>query len=73
MNFLCSGRSLWAVDKSVIKKCGSVCLYLCAFFLFNDDEPIQNTFCTIMNTLMLGCGTSFDTYINTRFKRGMGL
>ena len=63
MKFLPSGRSLWAMDRKIIEKCQGICLNSCSYFSFNEDHPVD-IFCNIMNVLMLGCGSAFDTWIN---------
>ena len=64
MKFLPSGRSLWAMGTKIVDKSNSsIALNSCSYFSFNEDLP-ENIFSTIMNTLMLGCGCSFDTRPN---------
>ena len=63
MKFLPSGRSLWSMDKKIIDKTGSIALNSCCFLSFNEDETPENVFSFLCNTLMLGCGCSFDTFI----------
>ena len=63
MKILPSGRSLWSMDKKIIDKTGSIALNSCCFLSFNEDETPENVFSFLCNTLMLGCGCSFDTFI----------
>lgn len=66
IKFLCSGRSLWALDKKIIDKTKGISLNSCSYFSFNEDHPV-NVFCNIMNVLMLGCGSAFDSWTNETY------